>query len=107
MANAREENVPVIDLWAMSKKLYAAMGEQVGEAFADPTHHHNYGAYELAKCVVQGNQAATIYVDAADWAGVIRAAKDLQSNIARVTERTAMILSITSVSRDPRRQSGD
>ncbi|MGA2262960.1 MAG: hypothetical protein ABSH28_16210 [Acidobacteriota bacterium] len=54
METAREENVPVIDLWSMSKKLYTAMGEQVGEAFADPTHHRNYGVYELSKCVVQG-----------------------------------------------------
>jgi lysophospholipase L1-like esterase len=54
MEAAGEENVPVIDLWSLSKKLYAAMGEQVGEAFADATHHRNYGAYELAKCVVQG-----------------------------------------------------
>ena len=54
MDTAREENVPVIDLWSMSKKLYAAMGDQVGEAFADPTHHRNYGAYELSKCIVQG-----------------------------------------------------
>jgi hypothetical protein len=35
--------------------------------------------------VVQKKQAATIYVDAADWPGVIRAAKDLQSDIERVT----------------------
>ena len=31
---------------------------------------------------------ASIYVDSADWPGVIRAAKDLQADIARVTGRT-------------------
>ncbi len=35
--------------------------------------------------VVQKKQAAAIYVDAADWPGVIRAARDLQSDIERVT----------------------
>jgi lysophospholipase L1-like esterase len=52
---AEEENVPLIDLNAMSKTLYEALGPQnVGKAFQDGTHHNNYGSYELAKCVVEG-----------------------------------------------------
>jgi len=43
--------------------------------------------------IVRGNKAAAIYVDSSDWPGVIRAAKDLQSDIARVTDRAAMIYS--------------
>jgi lysophospholipase L1-like esterase len=53
LETAREENIPAIDLWAISKTLYAAMGIDLDQAFGDPTHHRNYGAYELAKCVVQ------------------------------------------------------
>jgi lysophospholipase L1-like esterase len=52
---AREENVPLIDLHAMSKTLYEALGAgNIGKAFQDGTHHNNFGSYELAKCVVQG-----------------------------------------------------
>jgi lysophospholipase L1-like esterase len=52
---AEEENVPLIDLNAMSKTFYEALGPQnVGKAFQDGTHHNNYGSYELAKCVVEG-----------------------------------------------------
>jgi hypothetical protein len=35
--------------------------------------------------MVEGKTAASIYVDAADWPGVARAAADLQADIARVT----------------------
>jgi hypothetical protein len=38
--------------------------------------------------LVQGADAATLIVDAADWPGVIRAARDLQADINRVTGRT-------------------
>ena len=52
---AKEENVALIDLHAMSKQLYEALGpEKIGKAFQDGTHHNNYGSYELAKCVVAG-----------------------------------------------------
>jgi lysophospholipase L1-like esterase len=54
---AKEENVPLIDLHAMSKPLYEAWGvERSKLAFApgDNTHHNNYGSYELAKCIVEG-----------------------------------------------------
>jgi lysophospholipase L1-like esterase len=65
-----EEKVPVIDLNAMSKILYEAWGrEKSKQAFVhypagtfpgqdkdleDNTHFNPYGAYELAKCVVEG-----------------------------------------------------
>ncbi len=51
---ARADQIAFIDLWARSKTLYKAMGADVAQAFADGTHHRNYGAYELAKIVVQG-----------------------------------------------------
>ena len=41
--------------------------------------------------LVQGNSAAAIYVDSKDWPGVIRAANDLQADIARVTGVKAAI----------------
>jgi lysophospholipase L1-like esterase len=66
----REENVPVIDLNAMSKVMYEAWGPgQSSKAFVyfpantfpgqekdlkDNTHFTPYGAYELAKCIVEG-----------------------------------------------------
>ena len=66
---AQEENLPVIDLNAMSKQLYEALGpEHSKRAFvhypaqtwpgqdkplADDTHFNPYGAYELARCVVK------------------------------------------------------
>ncbi len=53
---ANEEKVPLIDLNAMSKDLYEALGKDgSGVLFkeGDGTHHSNFGAYELAKCIVQ------------------------------------------------------
>jgi lysophospholipase L1-like esterase len=67
---AKEENVPLIDLNVMSKAFYEAMGpEKSTRAFVhypartypgqaaelkDDTHFNAYGAYELAKCIVEG-----------------------------------------------------
>jgi lysophospholipase L1-like esterase len=54
---AREEQVPLIDLHAMSTKFYEALGAERSKlAFkdGDATHHNSYGSYELAKCVVEG-----------------------------------------------------
>jgi len=51
---AKEENITLIDLHAMSKVFYRALGSRIDAAFQDGTHHNNYGSYELAKCVVQG-----------------------------------------------------
>ena len=53
---AKEENCALIDLNAMSKVLYRALGANLDKAFQDGTHHNNYGSYELAKCVVLGIQ---------------------------------------------------
>ncbi len=65
-----EQRVPVIDLHALSLQLYAALGpEKSTRAFVfypagafpgqekrleDNTHHNAYGAYELARCIVEG-----------------------------------------------------
>jgi len=53
-AVAKERGVAIIDLHAMSKILYRALGAELGKAFQDGTHHNNYGSYELARCVVEG-----------------------------------------------------
>jgi lysophospholipase L1-like esterase len=53
---AKEEKVPLIDLTAMSKDLYEALGKDgSGVLFkeGDGTHHNNYGSYQLAKIIVQ------------------------------------------------------
>jgi lysophospholipase L1-like esterase len=57
---AKEENVTLIDLHAMSTMLYEAWGPETSRrAFApnDGTHHNNYGSYELARCIVEGVKA--------------------------------------------------
>jgi len=55
---AKEENVALIDLNAMSKPFYEALGpEGSKKAFVDNTHHNSYGSYELAKCIVEGIKA--------------------------------------------------
>ena len=54
---AKEENVALIDLNAMSKLFYEAIGPadaHLAFAGSDTTHHDNYGSYELAKCIVEG-----------------------------------------------------
>jgi lysophospholipase L1-like esterase len=51
---AQEENCALIDLNAMSRIFYRALGADLDKAFQDGTHHNNYGSYELAKCVVEG-----------------------------------------------------
>ncbi len=53
---AREEKVALIELTAMSKDFYEALGKDgSGVAFkeGDGTHHSNYGAYELAKMIAE------------------------------------------------------
>jgi lysophospholipase L1-like esterase len=60
---AREEKVALIDLNAMSKPFYEALGPvKAHVAFAgnDTTHHSDYGSYELAKCIVQGIKDAKL-----------------------------------------------
>jgi lysophospholipase L1-like esterase len=67
---AREEKVALIDLEPMSIAFYEALGpDQSPLAFSDGgkdiTHHDNYGAYELAKCIVQGIREAKLPL--AEW----------------------------------------
>jgi lysophospholipase L1-like esterase len=67
---AEEESVPYINLNAMSKVLFETLGLEgsknafvhypansfpnQNEALADNSHFNNYGAYQLAKCILQG-----------------------------------------------------
>ena len=67
---ALELNVPFIDLNAMTKTMYEAMGPENSkklfviypantfpgqkEALNDNTHFNSYGAYQLAKCIIEG-----------------------------------------------------
>lgn len=50
---AKDLDVVLIDLHAISRTLYQGLGDNIGAAFQDGTHHNNYGSYELAKCVVE------------------------------------------------------
>ncbi len=67
---AREQRVPLIDLNSMSQAFYEALGPETSkrafvhyaagslpglrQALADNTHFNAYGAYELARCIVEG-----------------------------------------------------
>jgi lysophospholipase L1-like esterase len=51
---AQVEHCALIDLNAMSRVFYRALGANLGRAFQDGTHHNNYGSYELAQCVIEG-----------------------------------------------------
>lgn len=53
---AREEGAALIDLTVISKDLYETLGREGSGALfkdGDGTHHTNYGAYELARAIVQ------------------------------------------------------
>jgi lysophospholipase L1-like esterase len=51
----KEANVPVIDLNAMSMKLYDAWGPvNSAKGFVDGSHANVYGAWQLAKCIAEG-----------------------------------------------------
>ena len=54
---AARKGVALIDLHAMSRVLYRALGADIGRAFQDGTHHNAYGSYELARCIVGGIRA--------------------------------------------------
>ena len=59
---ARQTLTPLVDLNAMSARLYETFGtERAPLLFAHPaglevdgTHHNDFGSYEIAKCVLQG-----------------------------------------------------
>ena len=73
---AEEEKVALIDLNAMTAKFYDAMGVEPSKkafvhypantfpgqekALEDNTHFNPYGAYELAKCIVEGIKASNL-----------------------------------------------
>jgi lysophospholipase L1-like esterase len=75
---AAAQHVALIDLNAMSKTLFEAMGPEGSmkafmhypanayvnqtEAINDNTHFNSYGAYELARCIVHGMRAAKLPV---------------------------------------------
>jgi lysophospholipase L1-like esterase len=87
---AAEEKVALIDLERMSVAFYEALGPAKSPlAFSaggkDVTHHDNYGAYELAKCVVQGIRDAGLPLAqsiAADFTGFDPAHPDSPENFA-------------------------
>ncbi len=68
-AVAKELNVPMIDLTAMSDTMMNVMGEKASWVLfsrgQDATHHNPYGAWELAKCIAQGIKDAK--VEPAKW----------------------------------------
>ena len=67
---AQKENIPLVDLHAMTRTLYESMGEEASKkafvhypagtypnqnrVLADNTHFNPYGAYQIAKCVIEG-----------------------------------------------------
>ena len=67
---AEKENVPLIDLNEITRTLYEVMGVELSKRafvhypagsypgqtqdFADNTHFNPYGAYEIARCIVEG-----------------------------------------------------
>lgn len=60
---AKALDVPLIDLHAMSAAFYEALGpngawKAFNDGGKDITHHNNYGAYQLARCVVEGIRAS-------------------------------------------------
>ena len=68
-AVAKELDVPLVDLTAMSDTLMNVLGDQPSWLLfsrgQDSTHHSPYGAWELAKCVAQGIRDAK--VEPAKW----------------------------------------
>lgn len=73
---AQQENVPLIDLNALTTTLYEAIGEEEtkqifvhypansypgqSQPLADNTHFNPFGAYEVARCVVEGLKTARL-----------------------------------------------
>ncbi len=96
---AAEEKVALVDLNAMSKKFYEALGPvNSTKAFVhypagtypdqptdlkDDTHFNNYGAYELAKMVVQGLKDARVPLARELVAGIPRFDPSHPDDVAR------------------------
>jgi lysophospholipase L1-like esterase len=68
-AVAKELDVPLIDLTAMSDTMMNVLGDKPSWLLfsrgQDATHHSPYGAWELAKCIAQGIRDAK--VEPAKW----------------------------------------
>jgi lysophospholipase L1-like esterase len=67
---AREQGVALIDLNAMTKVLYEALGPEGAKMLfpfsngrVEGTHHNNYGSYEIARCVVEGIRACHLSIE--------------------------------------------
>lgn len=85
---AEEEGVPVIELNEMTRTLYETLGvEESRRAFVqypantfpgqtkaleDNTHFNPYGAYQIAKCILQG-----IKIKNWDWLVISRTLRDM------------------------------
>ncbi|MDI3319239.1 rhamnogalacturonan acetylesterase [Pinibacter soli] len=97
---AKEENVPLLDLNAMSKTLFESWGEEYSKkAFVhypantfpgqstelkDDTHFNTYGAYELCKCIVKAISLSNLPLKALivkDFKGFDPAKPDLIENV--------------------------
>lgn len=103
---AHELNVPLIDLNAMSKTLFEAMGpegtlkafvhypadtfQDQPEELKDDTHFNSYGAMELAKCVVESIRSLNLPI-----------AKDIRKDIPRFDPAHPDSPSSWSVPADP------
>lgn len=73
---AQKENIPLIDLHQMTRTLYEALGKEDSKkafvhypagtypnqtnALEDNTHFNPYGAYQIAKCIIEGMKTAHI-----------------------------------------------
>lgn len=71
---AEKERIPLIDLHQMTRTLFETMGEEgskkafvhypagtypgQAKALADNTHFNPYGAYQIAKCIIEGLRTA-------------------------------------------------
>ena len=55
-ATAKEVGVPFIDLNAMGRDLNGSLGADAARMYGDQTHHVEYGAYMMSKCIVLGLQ---------------------------------------------------
>lgn len=94
-AVAERENVPIIDLTTMSTILYETMGEEGSKrllvhypantfpnqekALADNTHFNTFGAYEIAKCIVEGLKQLALPITnhiVGEWQGFVPSQPD-------------------------------
>ncbi|MCC3158562.1 glycosyl hydrolase 115 family protein [Hymenobacter sp. 15J16-1T3B] len=75
--------LPVLLVWLLTAARPALAGPAVPGADTYVSADKGKGRFPL----VAGGQAAPLFASAADWPGVLRAARDLQADIQRVTQR--------------------